>query len=520
MVGRPTALRFPAPAGSAVRSQQAAASSEAFERAYLEARDELHRYARSIVRDPDVADDVLQTVMVRALAALQDEPRDFELRPWLFRITHNVAIDRMRRARPTSELDASVAAPGPATPELVDQQARLTQLWTDLADLGERQRQALILRELSGLSHDEIAATVGCSSRSVKQTIFEARRALLECAEGRDMRCDDVQRTLSDGDGRVRRGRKLRSHLAACPSCRSFDAALASRPAELAAMVPLLPALAGGALAGLAPGGEGAAHAAGAMAATSSTGSAGLTASGVTGAATAGTASVGAATGVGASVSAAAGSIAGIVATKTAVFAVAGATVLGAGGVAVERAVSPPPAPPATAPSTVPASLPTAGTPAASSTPDLTGAAPDRGEQRSGAADARNQRPLAAGRDRPQGSTPGRSDQAAAGKPVAPRPERPSRPKPPAAQTPASRAPERPSGGGGATKPGAAGPATGRESTPSPAPANPPAASGKPDDAGKQTPSGEPAPSAAPADPPAGGGGAGRSADAGSNAGK
>lgn len=280
MVGRPTSLRFPARAGSAVRSQQAAASSDAFERAYLDCRDELHRYAHSIVGDPDTADDVLQTVMERALAALQGEARDFELRPWLFRVTHNVAIDRMRRARPTTELDSSVAAPGPATPDLVDQQARLTQLWNDLADLGERQRQALILRELNGLSHDEIAAALNCSSRSVKQTIFEARRALLECAEGRDMRCDDVQRTLSDGDGRVRRGRKMRAHLSDCSSCRAFDAALSTRPAELSMMVPLLPALAGGALAGLLPGGEGAAQAAGNLAASSGTSAAGASAAG------------------------------------------------------------------------------------------------------------------------------------------------------------------------------------------------------------------------------------------------
>ena len=60
-------------------------------------------------------------------------------------------------------------------------------LRADLRDLPERQRSALVLRELSGLSHEEIAAVLDGSARAVKQTIFEARAALHECAEGRTM---------------------------------------------------------------------------------------------------------------------------------------------------------------------------------------------------------------------------------------------------------------------------------------------------------------------------------------------
>jgi hypothetical protein len=62
------------------------------------------------------------------------------------------------------------------------------------------------------------------------------------------MLCADVQRALSDGDGRVLRGRRMRAHVRSCRACRTFRTALAQRPADLAALAPGLPATAGAAL--------------------------------------------------------------------------------------------------------------------------------------------------------------------------------------------------------------------------------------------------------------------------------
>ena len=133
-------------------------------------------------------------------------------------------------------------------PQTVEDRERLALLRADLRDLPERQRSALVLRELSGLSHEEIAVVLDSSARAVKQTIFEARAGLHECAEGRTMLCADVQRALSDGDGRVLRGRRMRAHVRSCRACRTFKTALAQRPADLAALAPALPATAGAAL--------------------------------------------------------------------------------------------------------------------------------------------------------------------------------------------------------------------------------------------------------------------------------
>jgi RNA polymerase sigma factor (sigma-70 family) len=281
----------------------------------------LYRYCLSILRDDEEARDALQSTMAKALAALRDEERDFEIRPWLFRIAHNEAISRLRQRREAVDLDAIGTLGSDSLAQAVEDRARLEQLRCDLRDLPERQRAALVLRELSGLSHEEIAVVLHSSARAVKQTIFEARTALHECAEGRAMLCADVQRALSDGDGRVLRGRRLRAHVRSCRACRDFRTALAQRPADLALLAPALPSAAGAALLGQVLTGH--------MVGAASTAGGGVAAG------------------------AAGGGVAATVTTKVAIVAVAAAT-LGGAGTAVRQAATheSPPARPAAAAAT------------------------------------------------------------------------------------------------------------------------------------------------------------------------
>ena len=144
----------------ALRSPAVKADASLFAAVYQEHHQALFRYIRSMVRDPDEAQDVLQSVMLKALVALRAEQRDFELRPWLFRIAHNEAINRVRQRRPTVELDATHASLAASACEVSSDRERLQQLWADLARLPERQRQALVLRELSGLYQPRLARWV------------------------------------------------------------------------------------------------------------------------------------------------------------------------------------------------------------------------------------------------------------------------------------------------------------------------------------------------------------------------
>jgi RNA polymerase sigma factor (sigma-70 family) len=295
--------------GPALRSQAARGDDAALTAMYERHHQALYRYCRSILHHDEDARDALQSTMAKALAALRDEERDFELRPWLFRIAHNEAISRLRQRRDAVDLDAVGTLGTDSLAQTVEDRERLALLRADLRDLPERQRSALVLRELSGLSHEEIAVVLDSSARAVKQTIFEARTGLHECAEGRTMLCADVQRALSDGDGRVLRGRRVRAHVRSCRACRTFKTALAQRPADLAALAPALPMSAGAALlARLLPGAA----------------KAGLASS------------AGTAAGAGAG-----GGIAATVATKVAIVAVATVTVAGTGSV-VRGELAPP----------------------------------------------------------------------------------------------------------------------------------------------------------------------------------
>jgi RNA polymerase sigma factor (sigma-70 family) len=334
--------------GFALRSQTARGNDAALAAMYEHHHQALYRYCRSILHDDEDARDALQSTMAKALAALRHEERDFELRPWLFRIAHNEAISRLRQRRDSVDLDAVGTLGTDSLTQTVEDRERLALLSADLRDLPERQRSALVLRELSGLSHQEIAVVLDSSASAVKQTIFEARAGLHECAEGRTMLCADVQRALSDGDGRVLRGRRMRAHVRSCRPCRTFKAALAQRPADLAALAPALPTSAGAAvLAHLLPGAK-----------------AGLASS-------AGT------------VAGAGGGVAATVAGKVAIVAAATATLAGTGTVvrdavtAPQRSTQPAPAAPAAVrarPISAPASL----RPAARA-PIAAGARSDRG---------------------------------------------------------------------------------------------------------------------------------------------
>jgi RNA polymerase sigma factor (sigma-70 family) len=231
-----------------VRAQAARQDVTAFASAYERHHEALYRYCRSMLRDEEDARDALQSTMAKALAALRDEERDFELRPWLFRIAHNEAVSRLRQRRPTVDLEAARALGADSLPQAVEDRERMALLRSDLRDLPDRQRAALVLRELCGLGHEEIAAVLDTTPRGAKQTIYEARVALQECHEGRAMVCGEVQRALSDGDGRVLRGRRMRAHVRSCRACRQFKATLVERPRDLAILMPGLPGGAGGGL--------------------------------------------------------------------------------------------------------------------------------------------------------------------------------------------------------------------------------------------------------------------------------
>jgi RNA polymerase sigma factor (sigma-70 family) len=136
----------------------------------------LGRYARAIVGGH--AEDVTQDAFSKALLALRRDGAEIELRPWLYRIVCNTALNDLRDRPPAAqELTEPLAHTGSVSEE-VERREEVAELARRLRQLPQPQRAAIVMRELEGLSHEEIAAALGVTGGAARQTIHRARTAL------------------------------------------------------------------------------------------------------------------------------------------------------------------------------------------------------------------------------------------------------------------------------------------------------------------------------------------------------
>jgi RNA polymerase sigma factor (sigma-70 family) len=150
----------------------------AFEEIVRRYRRPLDRFAAAIVGGR--SEDVTQDAFSKALLALRGSEAEIELRPWLYRIVRNTALNDLRGLAPVAaELSETLPGARSAAAE-VEAREELRDLMERLQALPETQRAALVMRELEGLSHEEIAAALGVSGGAARQAIFRARAALRE----------------------------------------------------------------------------------------------------------------------------------------------------------------------------------------------------------------------------------------------------------------------------------------------------------------------------------------------------
>ncbi len=252
MITDRTPPRLPIPAAGRSRASDedlaertGRGDERAFEELVARHGEPLRRYCRTITGNADDAEEALQTILMNAHRALLRDAAPAAVRPWLYRIAHNACLNVVRDRPRWTSLEPEVADAGPEPFASSATRERMRRLRADLEALDPAPRTALLLRELAGMSHQEIAAAVGGADAAVaKRLIREAREALNDLALGRDTPCPDIRRTISDGDGRVLRSRRMRSHLRDCAECASFRAAIGTRAHDLAALAAV-PAAAG-----------------------------------------------------------------------------------------------------------------------------------------------------------------------------------------------------------------------------------------------------------------------------------
>ena len=206
----------------------------------------LRSYAAKLLHgtglDPE---DVVQDVFVRAHAALTSgDELDLALKPWLFRMTRNRVIDLLRRrGRPADSLDAdAIAEPAAAHSEPAQALGRreaLRALLADLAELPEQQRDALLMRELDGRSHESVATQLGVTPEATRMLVVRARENLVKSVAARDASCLDIRHDLARAhDGRRRSSEHARRHLRACEPCQSYRAQLRGTSRQVALLHP------------------------------------------------------------------------------------------------------------------------------------------------------------------------------------------------------------------------------------------------------------------------------------------
>jgi RNA polymerase sigma factor (sigma-70 family) len=135
-----------------------------FELLYDRYKHPLYRYCAAFLRHPEDAEDALQAAMVNAFRALaRGIAGELAVRPWLYRIAYRECLNVLSRRAGHQELTGAEVAPGASVAERAEHSEQVRQLAADLADLAPRARQALLLRELAGLSHTEIGIALDTS---------------------------------------------------------------------------------------------------------------------------------------------------------------------------------------------------------------------------------------------------------------------------------------------------------------------------------------------------------------------
>lgn len=148
---------------------------DALRRLYIRYSDNVYGYVRSIVRDDKEAEDLTQQVFMKLITVIvKYEDQGVPFSGWLLRLARNVALDHLRRRRPTPTEEVL----GVDSHDDEEARERARDLHAALATLPEEQRSVMVMRHVVGLSPLEIAERMGRSESSIHGLHHRGRKAL------------------------------------------------------------------------------------------------------------------------------------------------------------------------------------------------------------------------------------------------------------------------------------------------------------------------------------------------------
>lgn len=161
-----------------------------YEKLVLEYQKNVYNLALRMTGDAEDAADMTQEAFIKAYNSLASYRGDSKFSVWLYRIVSNVCLDflRARKRRQTvslsvvddegEETELEISDESASPEKLLERSMTRDAVRRGLQELTPEYRQILILRELQGMSYDEIAETLGLESGTVKSRIFRARKKL------------------------------------------------------------------------------------------------------------------------------------------------------------------------------------------------------------------------------------------------------------------------------------------------------------------------------------------------------
>jgi RNA polymerase sigma factor (sigma-70 family) len=142
---------------------------------------QLERYCARLL-GPVRAEDAVQQAFVNAHAAMKTSDQELALKPWLYRIAHNAALNILRAAKDENVALDEDRPHATQTTDVVELRERLRETLASIQALPAAQRDALLLREIEGRSHEEIAVALGVTAGGARQHLHRARVSLRAAA--------------------------------------------------------------------------------------------------------------------------------------------------------------------------------------------------------------------------------------------------------------------------------------------------------------------------------------------------
>ncbi len=155
--------------------------TEEFQRLFFEMKDKLYRFSLRIVRSTDVAEDVVQEVMIKLWTKRNSMEGIENIHGWLMVLARNLSIDKIRsKHHATGSLEtAFYVADSEIKPDKHAEQSDLMQqIDAAVQQLPETQRIVFHLRDVEGMTYKEIGEIMEISLDNVKVNLFRARQKL------------------------------------------------------------------------------------------------------------------------------------------------------------------------------------------------------------------------------------------------------------------------------------------------------------------------------------------------------